>query len=86
MTDCSGRCQHPLKTYVFTFAAAIGFAAFIEPFEYLGYSQLGTGEGILFYGAGDGGWSDTAFDMFANMIGAALALALIYVKELFRKR
>ena len=70
----------PVKS-LFVFFAAIGAAASIEPLEYLGYAVIGSGEGILGYGAGDGGWSDTAFDLMANMLGAAAALVFCSISQ-----
>lgn len=57
------------------FTASVGLASLIEPLEYFGYATVGEGEGILGYGAGDGGWQDTAADMAANMLGAIVGLA-----------
>lgn len=82
--DCdSGKCHHPLKKLLLTFCAAYGTAALIEPLEYFGYATVGNGEGILGYGAGDGGWRDTAFDLIANMIGAAVLIGGVVAQKLW---
>lgn len=82
LRTCQSReCRHPLKLYLLVFFTAVGAAAVIEPLEYLGYAELGVGDGILFYGAGDGGWRDTAADLSANILGAAAALMYLYIER-----
>ena len=59
-----------------------GIAAFGEIIEFVGYSFLGEGEGILAYGIGDfGEWNDLSWDLIANSIGA---IAGIIVFNVFR--
>lgn len=74
--------SHWLFRAFLIFTTTIGLAAVIEPVEYLGYATVGAGEGILGYGAGDGGWRDTAADMTANMVGSLTAIVVLFWREL----
>ena len=62
--------------YVAIIAVILGFSAFHELFEYGGALAVGKGEGVLFVGAGDLDEWDTQKDMFNNLIGAIIGLAL----------
>ena len=57
---------------------AAGIGSFMEIIEFVGYSFLGQGEGILFYGTGDfGEWNNLSWDLIMNTCGAILG-TLIY--------
>ena len=65
---------------VFALLAAIGMGTFVEILEFIGYSYLGKGEGILFYGTGDiGEWNDAAWDLIMNVSGAVLGIVTMLV-------
>lgn len=50
---------------------AMGLTSSMETLEFIGYSFLGEGEGILFYGTGDfGEWNNMSWDMICNTLGA----------------
>jgi len=69
--------EHKLFIGFIVFFFSFGISSFNEIIEYFGYALLGSGEGILFYGAGDfGEYADTALDMTSNAIGALLAVLL----------
>jgi hypothetical protein len=58
------------KLLISIFAAA-GIASTMEIIEFIGYANLGSGEGLLFYGTGDfGEWNNTVWDMINNTLGA----------------
>ena len=58
----------------------------VEILEFVGYSFLGEGEGLLFYGTGDfGEWNNVSWDLISNTLGAtsgSLGLLLHYKKKL----
>lgn len=65
---------------ILSLLAASGLGAFVEVLEFIGYSFLGSGEGILFYGTGDvGEWNNSAWDMIMNTIGAVVGIAVMLV-------
>ncbi len=65
---------------------AAGAASLIEIVEFAGYSFLGHGEGILFYGTGDfGEWNNLSWDLICNTSGALLAAFSFSIIKL-RKR
>lgn len=67
---------------IIIFFFVTGIAAFGEIIEFVGYSTLGEGEGILAYGIGDfGEWNDLSWDLISNSIGA---LTGILVFNLFK--
>jgi len=73
--------EKPLKAYILSVGIAIGIASLIEILEFVGYTFLGRGEGLLFYGTGDfGEWSNTCWDLISNTAGA-LAGAAIFSKK-----
>ncbi len=48
-----------------------GLGTMLEIVEFTGYSFLGKGEGILFYGSGDWGeWNNISWDLISNTFGA----------------
>jgi len=60
------------------FFIAFGIGASIEIVEFLGYSYLGEGEGVLFYGTGDfGEYNNIGWDLIANSLGALLAILIM---------
>lgn len=69
------------------FLAASGIGAIIELSEFLGYLQLGFGEGAFAFGPGDGtdgdvianlggGWINTGWDLIFNTLGILLAIII----------
>jgi hypothetical protein len=66
---------------------------FIEQVEFMGFMYLGPGEGILFYGSGDGEnpgevrsqYIDTIKDMNMNFIGSLMGTLFYYFKVYKRK-
>lgn len=71
------------------FLAASGIGAVIELSEFLGYLQLGFGEGAFAFGPGDGlgtdgdvianlggGWINTGWDLIFNTLGILLAMMI----------
>lgn len=68
---------------VFSFLTALGIASLIEVTEFIGYSFLGEGEGLLLYGTGDyGEWNNSSWDLICNTIGAFVAVTAMGLKEL----
>lgn len=60
------------------FFIAFGVGASIEIVEFLGYSYLGEGEGVLFYGTGDyGEYNNIGWDLIANSLGGLLAVFIM---------
>lgn len=70
--------------YFAIIALILGFSAFHELFEYGGALALGEGEGVLFVGAGDVDEWDTQKDMFNNLIGGLLGLAVYSIYGAFK--
>lgn len=66
---------------------AMGLTSSMETLEFVGYSFLGEGEGILLYGSGDfGEWNNMSWDLIGNTIGA-MAGAIAYTSFIaLRKR
>jgi len=57
---------------------AMGLTSGMETVEFIGYSFLGEGEGILYYGTGDfGEWNNMSWDLIDNTLGA-IAGAIAY--------
>jgi len=63
-----------LKVILLSIAITAGLGSFVEILEFIGYTILGEGVGILFYGTGDfGEWNNAAWDMICNTLGALTA-------------
>lgn len=70
--------KHRLGLFLFSLFVAFGFASSVEIIEFVGYSFLGQGEGILFYGTGDfGEWNNLSWDLMGNMVGAILGCGVM---------
>jgi len=64
-----------------------GIGSLLEIVEFVGYSYLGKGEGILFYGSGDWGeWNNMSLDLIFNTTGALAGGLIIFIKRLLRKK
>jgi hypothetical protein len=82
-----GKKRRWLRTSILVILITAGLGTFIEITEYFGYSYLGTGEGILFYGTGDtGGWTDAVWDMIFNVFGAITASGIASAVYCWRKK
>jgi len=81
--------KNKLKISILSVLIAIGIASLMEIIEFVGYSFLGQGEGILFYGTGDlGEWNNLSWDLISNTLGAitaTLVLTLNYSKRAVNK-
>jgi uncharacterized membrane protein YjdF len=67
-----------MKIAVFAILAAIGLTSMNEIIEYFGAYFLGSGQGLLYYGAGDfGAYADTAWDLICNTLGALCAVIIM---------
>ena len=72
-----------IKRFTLIIILALGIGAITEIVEWSGYTILGEGEGLFFFGVGDeDSWNNTIIDMIFNMLGATL-MGFI---TLFRKR
>jgi hypothetical protein len=79
----SEKCQRWWKIAFVTILVSIGIASLVEIMEFIGYSFLGEGEGILFYGTGDfGEWNNTSWDLISNSLGAIAGTILVSLKRL----
>jgi len=84
-------CHNLTKWEIFFIAifAAAGIASMMEIIEFVGYSFLGEGEGILFYGTGDfGEWNNACWDLICNTSGAligSLSMMFIQIKKKIKK-
>jgi len=67
---------------------AAGAGSIMEIIEFVGYSYLGQGEGLLFFGKGDfGEWNNASWDLMNNAFGAILgAFYAFFVFPLFKKK
>ena len=83
------------------FLAATGVGAVVELSEFVGYLQLGFGEGVFQFGPGDGvagltgsdlvdavggGWINEGWDFVWNTIGILVGMALMIIISLFKKK
>ena len=83
------------------FLAATGVGAVVELSEFVGYLQLGFGEGVFKFGPGDGvagltgidlvdalggGWINEGWDFVWNTIGILVGIALMLIIRLFGKK
>lgn len=83
------------------FLAATGVGAVVELSEFVGYLQLGFGEGAFQFGPGDGvtgltgsdlvdaiggGWINEGWDFVWNTFGILVGMAIMIVISLFRKK
>lgn len=76
------------KAVVITFSilVSLGLSSILEIIEFVGYSFLGSGEGILFYGTGDiGEWNNTIWDMISNLLGTFLGNLILLIKNISYK-
>lgn len=61
---------------------ALGAGSIIEIIEFMGYSFLGEGEGLLRYGVGDfGEWNNACWDLMSNTLGAFIGVTLMWLCE-----
>jgi uncharacterized membrane protein YjdF len=66
-----------LKIALLSICITAGITSFMEIIEFVGYSSLGQGEGLLFYGTGDfGEWNNLSWDLICNTSGAVFASLL----------
>jgi len=83
------------------FMAATGVGAVVEISEFVGYLQLGFGDGAFMYGPGDGivglegsdlvdglggGWVNAGWDFLYNTFGIIVGMLLMISIRLFRKK
>src|SRR5574342_1031246 len=83
------------------FLAATGVGAVVELSEFLGYLQLGTGEGAFQFGPGDGiegktgsdlidtlggGWINEGWDFVYNTIGILVGMAIMLILRATRRK
>ena len=78
----------PTEVLVIAVLVAAGVGAIMEIIEFVGYSFLGAGEGLLFFGKGDfGEWNNASWDLMNNLFGAIVgAIYAFVVFPLFRKK
>jgi len=75
------------KISILAILIAAGAASLIEIVEFVGYSSLGEGEGLLFYGTGDfGEWNNLSWDLICNTSGAILAALIFSVIKIKKKK
>ncbi len=75
-----------LKVILFAVIFTVGLGGLLEIVEFVGYSTLGPGEGVLFYGTGDfGEYNNTAWDLICNTLGALLSTMIITLLLLLKK-
>jgi hypothetical protein len=61
---------------------ALGAGSIIEIVEFMGYSFLGEGEGLLRYGVGDfGEWNNACWDLMCNTLGAFVGVTIMWFIE-----
>ncbi len=90
-----------LLILIAVFLAAFGVGAVVEMSEFLGYLNLGFGEGALMFGAGDsvagmegnslieaigGGWINTGWDLIFNSLGILFGIAVMVISKLIIKK
>ena len=83
------------------FLAATGVGAVVEMSEFIGYLQLGTGDGALMFGPGDGiaghtgsdlidviggGWINEGWDFIFNTIGILAGIAIMLLLKIIVKK
>lgn len=69
--------KNVFTTALITILITMGLGTIIEHQEFIGYSIIGEGEGILGYGAGDWGeWNNISWDLIYNTLGAIVAALL----------
>jgi len=86
---------------VAVFMAATGVGAVVELSEFIGYLQLGLGEGAFQFGPGDGiagktgnelidviggGWINEGWDFIYNTVGIIIGMVMMIVIRAIRKR
>ncbi len=75
------------KVFFISLLTAAGLASMIEILEFAGYSFLGAGEGLLFYGTGDfGEYNNLSWDLMSNTLGALSGCLIMFVKGFIRIR
>jgi hypothetical protein len=69
---------------------ASGIGSLMEIIEFVGYSYLGKGEGLLFYGTGDfGEWNNLSWDLISNTFGAitsVIVMSIFYSRKAIKKQ
>ena len=84
--------DHKLMLAFFVISIVLMLGLVVEITEFVGYTYLGAGEGMMFVGAGDsdniadiaGQYIDTMQDIIANMAGAVISVLFCFA--IYRKR
>lgn len=86
--------EHMIVTMLLVMASVAMLGALVEIMEFAGWKYLGPGDGMLFVGAGDGGYSDSEWatqyedtmeDIVINILGAAVGVIIFY-KMKYKKK
>jgi hypothetical protein len=86
--------EHMVIVMLLVIASVAMLGALVELAEFAGWKYLGPGEGMLFVGAGDGGYSesewvsqyeDTMEDILVNVIGSSIGV-LVFYKLKYKKK
>jgi len=79
--------KNHLQAFFLAVCITAGLGSFMEIMEFVGYSLLGQGGGVFFYGAGDiGEWNNAAWDMINNSIGAIVASFTCFLVDILKDR
>ena len=76
----------PALVIISIFMAA-GVASTMEIIEFIGYANLGSGEGLLFYGKGDfGEYNNVSWDLINNTLGAVIGSVYLFLWSRHEKK
>lgn len=79
--------KRKLTIITLTILISIGIGSLLEIIEFIGFSFLGEGEGILLYGKGDWGeWNNVSWDLINNTIGALITSTILTIKNAIKKK
>lgn len=89
-----GKSFHNLFLLFIILLASLGVGSLIENVEFAGYTFLGKGEGVLYFGEGDGilepidtdmmnfaggGWHNAMRDLISNLLGALAGIVVMLI-------
>ncbi|HLC65002.1 MAG TPA: hypothetical protein VJI46_02640 [Candidatus Nanoarchaeia archaeon] len=78
-----------IPRWLLTLLIVLGVGGLIEIVEYLGFAFLGEGEGLFFFGVGDGGklinsWENAITDLMANVLGSVAGVCILALMNKFK--